>query len=236
MPAWAQLAAFVETLSPLERDAVVRELSGAGSSNLSAGHRQVLDSLKLSMKSELLPAFRGARAAAEHYASTRETPSMVWTGMSGIRVPMRITSQVVDELIGTARRSILLVGYSLTKAAGCWEQLASLPHSVDINIIGHDLEGRESPKNEKLKYLRGVFRESLERLHLYTYPPKDMAKLHAKLLISDRQRGLVTSANFTHLGMSRNIEVGVTIGAQQAQLVWKLFEELVNHCILEEVA
>jgi len=41
--------------------------------------------------------------------------------------------------------------------------------------------------------------------------PKSFASLHAKCLIVDHERALITSANFTDRGQSRNIEVGVRI-------------------------
>jgi phosphatidylserine/phosphatidylglycerophosphate/cardiolipin synthase-like enzyme len=37
------------------------------------------------------------------------------------------------------------------------------------------------------------------------------ASLHAKCLVIDYERSLITSANFTDRGQSRNIEVGVLI-------------------------
>ncbi|MEO8901721.1 MAG: DISARM system phospholipase D-like protein DrmC [Polyangiaceae bacterium] len=44
-----------------------------------------------------------------------------------------------------------------------------------------------------------------------TADPKSYASLHAKCLIVDHERSLITSANFTDRGQTRNIEVGVLI-------------------------
>lgn len=44
-----------------------------------------------------------------------------------------------------------------------------------------------------------------------TADPQSYASLHAKCLIVDHERSLITSANFTDRGQSRNIEVGVLI-------------------------
>ncbi len=44
-----------------------------------------------------------------------------------------------------------------------------------------------------------------------TAHPKSFASLHAKCLIVDHERALITSANFTDRGQARNIEVGVLI-------------------------
>ena len=44
-----------------------------------------------------------------------------------------------------------------------------------------------------------------------TADPKSYASLHAKCLIVDHERSLITSANFTDRGQTRNIEVGALI-------------------------
>lgn len=44
-----------------------------------------------------------------------------------------------------------------------------------------------------------------------TAEPHSLASLHAKCLIVDHERALITSANFTDRGQTRNIEVGVLI-------------------------
>lgn len=236
MGSWHQLAGFVEALSPLGREAVIAELQGGGGAGLAAGQRQVLTHLKEAHGEGLLLAMRGAMAATER-AERKCTPAtLVWTGMEGVRVPIRLTAQVVDELIAGTEHSILIVGYSLTRGAGFWEDLADLPTSVDVNIIGHNLEENTSRLGGHLQYLRELFSLQQHRLHLYTYTPTegDYTKLHAKILVSDRKRGLVTSANFTTLGMSRNIEVGVTVAGRQAEVLWGLFEQLIRNGVLVE--
>jgi phosphatidylserine/phosphatidylglycerophosphate/cardiolipin synthase-like enzyme len=44
-----------------------------------------------------------------------------------------------------------------------------------------------------------------------TADPTSFASLHAKCLIVDGERSLITSANFTDRGQTRNIEAGVLI-------------------------
>jgi phosphatidylserine/phosphatidylglycerophosphate/cardiolipin synthase-like enzyme len=44
-----------------------------------------------------------------------------------------------------------------------------------------------------------------------TAEPHSLASLHAKCLIVDHERALITSANFTDRGQTRNIEVGVLV-------------------------
>ncbi len=235
MIGWTRLAELVEVLTPLEREAVISELRGGSGAGLTAEHRQVLSALKTELGDDTLPAMLGALAVAERAETNRSAPSMVWTGMEGVRVPMRLTSQVVNEMIARTRQNILIVGYSLTRAAGFWEDLAALPAAVDVNIIGHNLSERTSRLGGQATYLRKLFAASPERLHLYTYIPQqgDITKLHAKLLVSDRQRALVTSANFTRHGMERNIEVGVTVGARQAVMIWDQLEKLVQNAVQE---
>jgi phosphatidylserine/phosphatidylglycerophosphate/cardiolipin synthase-like enzyme len=44
-----------------------------------------------------------------------------------------------------------------------------------------------------------------------TVAPDSVTSLHAKCIVIDDERALVTSANFTNRGQERNIEVGVLI-------------------------
>ena len=55
-----------------------------------------------------------------------------------------------------------------------------------------------------------------------------MAALHAKLLLSDRNNALVTSANFSYHGMHENIEIGVRVGAPAIERLRAFIVAMIN--------
>lgn len=62
-----------------------------------------------------------------------------------------------------------------------------------------------------------------------TADPKSYASMHAKCVIVDHERALITSANFTDRGQSRNIEVGVRIrDAHFAKQLEQQWNNLIN--------
>ena len=48
-----------------------------------------------------------------------------------------------------------------------------------------------------------------------TAEPTSTASLHAKCIVVDDRRALVTSANFTSRGQERNVEVGVLVESEK---------------------
>jgi phosphatidylserine/phosphatidylglycerophosphate/cardiolipin synthase-like enzyme len=48
-----------------------------------------------------------------------------------------------------------------------------------------------------------------------TVEPTSTASLHAKCIVVDDRRALVTSANFTSRGQERNVEVGVLVESEK---------------------
>ena len=69
-------------------------------------------------------------------------------------------------------------------------------------------------------------------------PPLDNghASMHAKALVADRSRALVTSANFTGRALDDNMEIGVLVtGGELPQALATHLESLVEKKILQRV-
>ncbi|WP_079914816.1 phospholipase D-like domain-containing protein [Paenibacillus sp. 32352] len=169
----------------------------------------------------------------------RHTPDieLVWTGPhppSSSQV--RDTFSVMLEMMYSAHKSILLVGYSLTSStafpAAVLEQLvAAKKRGCDLKIALHD-----DGKNQRILKKIWPSNVGLPILLKWTGHPEDaMASLHAKLLLADRRDLLVTSANLTHHGLSTNIEVGIRVKGSIANRMADHFNSLERAGILQRI-
>ena len=152
---------------------------------------------------------------------------VVITGPDSPAAPVRLTSEVVRQLIDKAT------------AAGHPRQLRRIPDGH-----GH----RRSRRCCRSRRSRSLILESAEKLeggggaHAYakyrTYhwpldqrEPPD-AKLHAKAVIIDSQDVLLTSANMTTAAYDKNIELGVLCRGGRSQQVQRPLDALIARGVL----
>lgn len=147
-------------------------------------------------------------------------PTLVWTA-PGAPAAARRTAQVVSDVVAGAQRTLLVVGYSLTKAAGPFidQVAAAARRGVGCSFVADRME-------DKLETLVKLWPDDVGLPALWTRPPDpedEMSALHAKFIVVDGHRLLVTSANLTYHGFHGNIEMGVLIegptAAEAEQLV-----------------
>ncbi|MFD3586356.1 DISARM system phospholipase D-like protein DrmC [Streptomyces sp. NPDC058683] len=162
--------------------------------------------------SEAAAYLRGLAAGHALRAKEQET-SLVWSGPSTHRVPVRTTSRVLLQLVEAAQQELLLMTYSATRYAPLTHALEAAAHrGVCIDVVVETLQGAGSA-------LSGAEPASafldVPGIRVWHWPPSNRtepgAKTHAKLALADRRVLFTTSANFTQSGVDRNIEAGVLI-------------------------
>jgi phosphatidylserine/phosphatidylglycerophosphate/cardiolipin synthase-like enzyme len=155
--------------------------------------------------------------------STPRDIDLVWTGPELPGTTARDTLVVVRELFATAKKRVLVVGYTFDHGAEIMRPLyeAMRDHGVETDIY-LDLPPPKTGVTSENHVRRFVneflasnwpFGAPVPRIF---YDPRTItrgsrASLHAKCIVVDDRRVLVTSANFTSRGQERNIEVGVLI-------------------------
>ena len=149
-------------------------------------------------------------------------PALVWT-TPGAPAAARRTAQVASELIMNASRSALVVGYSLTRAAGPFVgNLAdAMRRGVTCTLVADRLE-------EKLKVFAELWPGDVGLPHLWTRPADsedEQSALHAKFIAVDSNRLLLTSANLTYHGFHGNMEMGVLLEGRVAAEAESLVRE-----------
>lgn len=149
---------------------------------------------------------------------------LVWSGPEARGSTSRDTSLVVRALFESAEREVIVGGYSFDKP----EILAPL-HAAMVErgvraIVCMDIQS--TAKRAELadehaiaqidRFFYRVWTFGAPRPAVYwdprtARPGPPWASLHAKCVVVDEARALVTSANFTDRGQERNIEAGVLI-------------------------
>lgn len=181
---------------------------------------------------DLINVLQVAFKMAKYQIALQPRITPVWTGPAFDRdlTPFR-TYETVKQLIDSAQNEVFIVGYSFSfRNEEILELLGSIEKAADrkcrINLIVNDQESNYS------EIMNNWNRESY-LLNIYRWigtPEEDYASLHAKLIIIDQQRMLLTSANFSYHGFRKNIETGVVIENHQvSRNIWKQYQSLLRH-------
>jgi len=148
---------------------------------------------------------------SERDATVEAHLQLVWTGPESLASRARDTGVVVDQLFREAKKSALVAGFRFDNADRI---LAPLHDAMAVRGVKAELFiDVEHPNDD----VGPVF---LSRNWPFGPPVPTIfarsdgaahASMHAKCVVIDEERTLITSANFTSRGQDRNIEVGVLI-------------------------
>jgi len=149
---------------------------------------------------------------------------LVWTGPETRASVARSTGPAVQRLFESAQSAVIVGGYSfdtpeilepLYRAMRDRGVRATLFMDIDGNAA--TAAGADAFATAFIdRFLREVWTFGDPKPDIY-YDPRTAApgppwaSLHAKCIVVDNARALVTSANFTDRGQTRNIEAGVLI-------------------------
>lgn len=172
-------------------------------------------------------------------------PELVWSGPEAGLQASRDTAVVLRGLFTEAERSVLVAGFVVYEGRAIFEALAARMDAAPglsvrfflnvarpwgdtatsdaelLRAFAEDFRGRQWPGQRLPEVFYDRRSLSVER------GPR--AALHAKCVVVDDARALVTSANFTEAAQERNIEAGVLVhDAGFARALRSQFEALVS--------
>lgn len=155
---------------------------------------------------------------------------LVWSPPELDHIDARDTSAVVRDLFAEAKTSVDIVTYALDageKAEVLFGDLAArmdADASLKVRVFANahrDYKDDTTPPAEIVAAFAKRFVDKVwsgARKPDLFYDPRSVeieyekrASLHAKVVIIDRRKAFITSANFTEAAQARNIEVGVVI-------------------------
>jgi phosphatidylserine/phosphatidylglycerophosphate/cardiolipin synthase-like enzyme len=173
---------------------------------------------------------------------------LVWSGPEVPGAQSRDTGVLVDELFSTAEKSVLVAGFAVAQGKRIFRTLAERMHKLpDLQVrlfLNVSIPYSDStPDVELLKRFTDKFR--LEEWPGPTPPEvyydgralavgtSEHASLHAKCIVVDEHKVLVTSANFTEAAQLRNIEAGVfLVNTNLARSLVRQFEAIITSELL----
>lgn len=182
----------------------------------------------------------------------RNAIDLVWTGEEVLGTESRDTRVVVKELFRNASKSVLISSYALDtgrKAKDLFQPLAlrmeekpNLQVRLFVNIKRPFGKNQESDATLVRRFVETFQRDIWpgQRIPEVFYDPRSLSKekgpracLHAKCVVVDDERLLITSANFTEAAHQRNIEAGVLLSdSVAAKAIRAQFETLVDRKFL----
>jgi phosphatidylserine/phosphatidylglycerophosphate/cardiolipin synthase-like enzyme len=133
-------------------------------------------------------------------------PELVWTGPEARSSAARDTAVVLAGLFAQAQHSILLAGFAFDHSAEVLRPLhTAMARGVSCRIYA-DQSAAEGFIGD-----HWPFGPPFPDVHSFQPPAGVFASLHAKCVVADNRWVLITSANFTDRGQTRNIDVGVLL-------------------------
>lgn len=194
---------------------------------------------------------RSIAAEREAARKTADGVELVWSGPEVLGSTTRDTAVVVDELFASARTSVLVSGYAVYQGKRVFHHLAenmdrnpNLRVRLFLNVKREFNDSRSDA--ELLRLYADSFREQQwpgRRLPEVSYDPRALSResgprscLHAKCVVIDRERALVTSANLTEAAQERNIEAGLLLSSRQiAESLEAQFDRLRDKRLLVQI-
>lgn len=143
----------------------------------------------------------------------QEKSELVITGPDSFRLNTRKINTAIEEMLRGAETTITMTGYSVSEYfADALDQLITKSlHGVYITLYFNDISGQKETLQKLLDY-RGKY------LKIFEYQKQGadkMAALHAKMVTTDRENLLISSANLSYHGMAGNIEMGILMKSKE---------------------
>lgn len=186
------------------------------------------------------------------YGSLHGAVDIVSTGPEAAGVANRDTAAVIRELFTQAEADVLAVGYAVyggrTVFKALADRMAALPGLRARLLLDVRREGPDTSADSEIvvRFAHGFQTREWpgSRLPEVYYDPRALdtdrsrrASLHAKCVVVDRKRVLVSSANFTEAAHVRNIELGLLVNdAALAERVAQHFDRLIESGVLQALA
>lgn len=152
---------------------------------------------------------------------------IVASGLSLVGEGIRSIDSAIREIIDSADRRIQIAAYLVTPGAGpILDAIAQkLDTGIEVTFIVDELYGE---KNESVREILEELDETYDHFRLSDFNPKrKRGRLHAKVIIADRKRALLGSANLTWSGRVSNHELAVVFEGEKAAELASVIDRLI---------
>lgn len=144
-----------------------------------------------------------------------EKSKIVFTGPTSFLLKQTKIWDEVRAMLIQAKKSITLTGYSVSDYFDEMQEhlIQKSQQGVYINLYLNDFEKHENIFKRLIAY---KISNQFIRIFKYIQPEDDkIAALHAKMIVVDGYKSLISSANLSYHGMEGNIEAGIYIESEE---------------------
>jgi len=147
------------------------------------------------------------------------------TGSDFLKEGVRGTGPVVEELMENIDNELHILAYVISKHAEKFLGLIekSLESGIKTTLVINNLQKQDPYVRDKLLNWKSKFRY----FKLVDFNRKEKT-LHAKVVVVDREKAVLGSANFSWGGMSGNYEIGIFLEGREAWTLSKLVDNVAN--------
>lgn len=174
---------------------------------------------------------------------------LVWTGPEALNSTLRDSSIIAQDLFRQANSEVLIATYVVYQGKEIFKELG---HKIDADpnfkvtfIVDVQRNGNTSVEEAVLLKFKTDFTKQwpakkLPDIYYYTRSLEqgnnEKYSMHAKCIVVDSEKSLITSANFTQAAHHRNIEAGVVINSKEYAINLKSqFFNLIEAGLLRKV-
>jgi len=146
------------------------------------------------------------------------------TGPEFLKEGIRGTGPVIEEMIKNSKKEIQIMAYVISfHASKFLDHLEdALKREVKITVILNRLDEQDEKIKRKIKKMKRQY----HKLKVINFTDPSGGDLHAKVIVADRKKAVIGSANFSWHGMSHNYEVGVQLEGDSAWKLAKIIDEM----------
>lgn len=134
---------------------------------------------------------------------------------------------VVEEVIASAENELWIISYIITSSALQVYKLMkkALQRGVKITMIINNIHDLEPNIRN---YLFSMRQEFPGIFHLVNFRDLTDRDIHAKVIIADRKKAVIGSANLSWGGIRANYEIGVLIEGEPVWQIVKVLDSLLR--------
>ena len=154
------------------------------------------------------------------------TVELLVTGLHFIRAGVRAIEPVLEEIIMQAEKEIHMIAYIITPSALPILNLIekAVAKGVKFTMVVNNLQSQNTIIVSKLNSIM----ERFPHVRIVDFTDPENGQLHAKVVIADRRRAVIGSANLSWGGMYSNHEIGLLV---EGEVAWKLAEIIDSLCV-----
>lgn len=147
------------------------------------------------------------------------------TGSDFLKEGVRGTGPVVEEIMEHIDDELHILAYVISKHAVKFLDLIerAIESGVKTTLVINKLEEQDDEVKEKLRKWKNKF----PYFNLVDFNRKGKT-LHAKVVVVDRTKAVIGSANFSWGGMSGNYEIGILLEGRDAWTLSRLVDDVAD--------